>query len=219
MEDDIIIEQEDVKVIGGDFAIQSANLQNIKHIEIAEAGNYCISPTVGVAIYKQQSAPIVDFRTFTSKSNKELIKDGYSNINITGQYNSTTDKTEMQITAIRKRSPQRQTISEIEDLTVDSFDTVRSGQSLYDFAVWKYGTVEGIAKLSRDNGLKYDSDVVQGQELEYSSGTGNQDVKDFFTRNNIIPISNIDNQKVVLSLIFEDGNNFIFEDGNNFILE
>jgi hypothetical protein len=219
MEDDIIIEQEDVKVIGGDFAIQSANLQNIKHIEIAEAGNYYISPTVGVAIYKQQSAPIVDFRTFTSKSNKELIKDGYSNINITGQYNSTTDNTELQITALRKKSPDRQTISEVEDLTPNSSDVVRDGQSLYDFAIWKYGTVEGIAKLSRDNGLKYDSAIEQGDVLIYSNRTGNQDVKDFFTRNNIIPISNIENQKVTLSLIFEDGNNFIFEDGNNFILE
>jgi len=97
-------------------------------------------------------------------------------------------------------------------------DKIRYGQTIFDFCVWKYGTIQEIIKLVADNGLNYSADVKQGVELSIENDFGNEDIKDFFTINNFIPSSEVKND-VITNFVFEDLENYVFEDGENFIFE
>lgn len=96
-------------------------------------------------------------------------------------------------------------------------DNIRFGQTIFDFCVWKYGTLQQIGRLVTDNNINYDANVIQGQELSYSEDFGNEDIKDYLEVNNYIPTN--DNTNTPENFIFEDSENYIFEDDNNYIFE
>lgn len=99
-------------------------------------------------------------------------------------------------------------------------DNIRFGQTIFDFCVWKYGTLQQISRLVLDNDLKYDANVVQGQELAYNEDFGNEDIKDYLNINGFIPINDLASRlPLEFGFIFEDGNNFIFEDENDYFFE
>ena len=108
-ENDIIIENDDVLIVDGDFSIQNANNQNIKHICIAQPGNYIGAPSVGARIYKMQNDNFNDFREILSTIAQQLKKDGY---NYPDFINETTDPDNAQLTVTAKRvlSPKREVI-------------------------------------------------------------------------------------------------------------
>ncbi len=109
-ENDILIEPDDMQVIEGDFFISNANSQNIKHILIASPGNYLLTPSLGVDLYKLQNSSFVDFRPFVSKVKSELRKDGYDNTLITGSGDNVQDKAFLEVTADRVTIAPRQTV-------------------------------------------------------------------------------------------------------------
>lgn len=108
-ENDIIIEPGDVKIVDGDFAIETANNQNIKHLCIANPGDFKIFPGIGSRLYAMQNNPINDFTIILSRIRSELINDGYKNPNITGKQNE-LNKTGLEVSAERKKRPNRKII-------------------------------------------------------------------------------------------------------------
>lgn len=108
-ENDILIENTDVAITGGDFDIQDCNNQNVKHLLIADAGNYIISPSLGVGIYRMQNEVVSDFREIFAKIGDQLKKDGYKYPEYTGE-NTSGDAVNLEITAIREKIPKRNTI-------------------------------------------------------------------------------------------------------------
>jgi hypothetical protein len=110
LENDIIIENTDVQIsVSGDFDIQSANNQNIKHICIAHPGNYPVSPSVGAMIDQFQNDNVTDLRTVLNTVAKELKKDGYSYPDF---YNQSIDPEDLSISISAKRIaiPKREVI-------------------------------------------------------------------------------------------------------------
>lgn len=108
-ENDIMIENDDVKVVNGDFDIRDVNEQNIKHILIAQPGQFISSPSVGAMIWKLQNENITDFREVIRAVASELIKDGYSY----PDFINTTESLEnikLVITAKRNAEPKREVI-------------------------------------------------------------------------------------------------------------
>ncbi len=105
-ENDIIIEQTDVQILNGDFDVQDANNQNIKHLLIGKPGDYKIFPSVGVGIYYMQNADLNNFSVTLSKIREQIIKDGYKNPDISGRQTGDV-KSELEITAIRKGYPDK----------------------------------------------------------------------------------------------------------------
>jgi len=108
-ENDIIIEA-DLQILNGDFNIFSANEQNIKHILISSPGNFLLTPSLGVDIYRQQNASFVDWRPLVSKIKSELKKDGYDNTKISGVADNKTDKSSLNVLSDRITIAKRQTI-------------------------------------------------------------------------------------------------------------
>jgi hypothetical protein len=98
-------------------------------------------------------------------------------------------------------------------------ETVRYGQSIFDFCIWKYGTLQQVVKLCRDNNLNYDVDIYQGDILEYFSTFGNNLIKTFFETTGKIPVSNVENVEVLDDFLFEDSENYLFEDDTQKIFE
>lgn len=216
---DIIIENNDVIIENGDFAIREATQQNFMHIIIADGGNYKTAQTVGVGIYKFQNAPVTDGRVFNKTIKTQLKADGYQNINIYGQYEESTNETQLKVEGVRVNAAPRQTLDSDGTYTSPEYDYVREGQTLYDFCVWKYGTIQEIKRLMTDNNLTLSGGVITGQRLLYYKDAGNEDVKSYYRINKIIPTSGVTNIRDDNNYIFEDDNSFIFEDGNNYIFE
>lgn len=109
-ENGILIEPNDMQVVDGDFFISNANSQNIKHILIASAGNYLLTPSLGVDLYKLQNSSFTDYRPFVAKVKSELKKDGYDNSLITGYGDNASNEAFLEVTADRVTIPLRQTI-------------------------------------------------------------------------------------------------------------
>jgi len=110
IETDILIEPTDVKIVNGDFLIGNSNNENIKHLCICNPGQFLISPTIGVGIYRYQNAPAVDARQLNARIREQLKNDGYDSIKTTGQTDNRTSETYLQITAERVKKPNRQEI-------------------------------------------------------------------------------------------------------------
>lgn len=108
-ENDIMIENTDVAIISGDFDIQDVNSQNIRHILIAQPGDYPVCPSIGATIQKFQNDNIVDLRQVLSTIAQELGKDGYAYPDF---YNQTqeTENVQMTISAKRITIPKREVI-------------------------------------------------------------------------------------------------------------
>lgn len=106
IETDILIEP-DLKISEGDFWIETSTNENIKYLLIANPGNFLASPVVGVGIYKYQNAAIQDARDLNNSIKTQLKNDGYSDIQITGQFNRATQSTELKVTAERITKPLR----------------------------------------------------------------------------------------------------------------
>ena len=64
--------------------------------------------------------------------------------------------------------------------------TVKYNQNIFDACIDKYGSIAYVAQFIKENSLKYDSLIVQGQEL-ITQEKGNENVKDFYSRNKIVP--------------------------------
>ncbi len=58
MANDILLENNDLKITGGDLAIGYSDEQHIEQITVANKGDYKQYPVVGVAITKMLNAPI-----------------------------------------------------------------------------------------------------------------------------------------------------------------
>ena len=108
-EQDIIIET-DLVIQGGDIKIGNANQQNIKHLLIAEKGNYIMNPTVGAGVYRLTNAPINDLRSISATIKNTLITDGYSNIEMNGEFDDKTNQTSLDILAIRIKISENRTV-------------------------------------------------------------------------------------------------------------
>jgi len=77
---------------------------------IASPGNYLLTPSLGVDMYKLQNSAMVDFRPFVSKVKSELRKDGYDNTLITGFGENENNEAFLEISSDRVTAPVRQTI-------------------------------------------------------------------------------------------------------------
>ena len=110
IETDILIEPTDFKVVLGDMYIGDSNNENIKHLCIANPGQFVISPIIGAGLYYMQNLAVNDGRTLAASIREQLRKDGYDEVRITGQSDAATSETNLQITATRTRKPQRLTI-------------------------------------------------------------------------------------------------------------
>ena len=109
-ETDILIEPMDFKIVLGDMFIGDSNNENIKHLCIANPGQFVISPIIGAALYRMQNTSVNDGRGLAAFIREQLRNDGYDEIRITGQSDAKTSETNLQITAVRTRKPQRLTI-------------------------------------------------------------------------------------------------------------
>lgn len=98
---DIIIDPTDVKIKDGDFDLQDANSQNLKHILIANPGDFLISPKIGGRINNSINYPSTDFRDFVANISRTLQNDGYSEVNVSGEHKL------IQVDARRIKNPKR----------------------------------------------------------------------------------------------------------------
>jgi len=100
-------------------------------------------------------------------------------------------------------------------------EKVRYGQTIFDICVWKYGTLNEISRLVRDNSSGYDISLLQGDDILINpdNAAGMYPVKLFFNRNSLIPTSGVDNLRIINNFVYADGNNLVFKDGNNFIFK
>jgi len=64
-----------------------------------------------------------------------------------------------------------------------------SRQTIFDVCIWKYGTLQEISRLVRDNSMNYDNELTPGDQITYTSGIGLERNKRFFERNFLIPSS------------------------------
>ena len=73
---------------------------------------------------------------------------------------------------------------------------VKGRQTLWDIAIQEYGSIEGVEQLIADNpGLvDYESNLVAGTLLKVKSDAVDKDVVDFFTKNELEPISALDGE-------------------------
>jgi len=62
-------------------------------------------------------------------------------------------------------------------------------QTIFDVALWKYGTLQQIAKLVRDNDIFFDYNPPTGTSFSFFLNFGNEDHKEFYVKNNLIPVS------------------------------
>jgi len=67
--------------------------------------------------------------------------------------------------------------------------TTISEQTIFDVVLWKYGTLQQISKLVRDNNITYDYLPPVGTQMSFFANFGNEDYKNYFERNNFIPVS------------------------------
>jgi hypothetical protein len=109
LENDIIIENTDAIVVNGDFSVQDANNQNIKHICYAQPGNYIGAASVGAMIWKFQNSEFNDFREVLSAIAQELKKDGYEYPDFINESND-PESLEMTVTAKRISIPKREVL-------------------------------------------------------------------------------------------------------------
>lgn len=63
------------------------------------------------------------------------------------------------------------------------------GQSVKDICLMVYGSINQIGQLIEDNGYKLDSLPTPGTDIIYDENLGNDVIKNFYTRKNIIPTS------------------------------
>lgn len=67
-------------------------------------------------------------------------------------------------------------------------DSVQEGQSIFDIAEERFGTIEEIFEIIDQNGFTFNTLINSGQKLNISNyGIGDEDIKDYYKRNNIRP--------------------------------
>lgn len=67
-------------------------------------------------------------------------------------------------------------------------DVVIEGQSIYDITIERYGTLEEIFEIIKTNGFTFNTLLNSGQKLNISNfGLGDEEIKDYYKRNNIKP--------------------------------
>jgi len=64
-------------------------------------------------------------------------------------------------------------------------NTIRENQSVYDFCIWKYGSLDFLSKIIIDNGLNFDELIPVGSEIKTDSAIGNKAIKSQFKTQNI----------------------------------
>jgi hypothetical protein len=88
---------------------------------------------------------------------------------------------------------------------------VKKRQSVYDACIMVYGTITKLNDFLKENDFKADETIVQGQEIVYNSGAGNERIKAKYTKEDITPISS--EVVPVKDIEFMDGETFRFMDG------
>lgn len=79
-------------------------------------------------------------------------------------------------------------------------------QTLWDIAIQEYGTVEAVFDLLSDNpSLTINTALIAGQQLIISSPVMNQDVYDYFKKNNLNPVSDVRDVSEITDGAFTDG--------------
>lgn len=68
-------------------------------------------------------------------------------------------------------------------------DKSRENQSIFDFCVWKYGSLEFISNLVFENDLKFDDVLQTSTELKTNELIGIENVKKSFKESLKVPIS------------------------------
>lgn len=89
------------------------------------------------------------------------------------------------------------------------------GQSVKDICLMVYGSINQIGQLIEDNGYKLDSFPTPGTDIIYDENLGNDVIKNFYTRKNIIPSSYI-NEMLCGTFTYIDETCFLFIDGTKF---
>jgi hypothetical protein len=68
---------------------------------------------------------------------------------------------------------------------------VKSRQTIFDVTIQEFGTLENLRDVVLANDLNFNDFLAQGTVLEVDAeGKGNEDVKDFYKLNEIIPQNN-----------------------------
>lgn len=68
---------------------------------------------------------------------------------------------------------------------------VKSRQTVFDVTIQEFGTLEKLRDVVLANDLNFNDFLEQGTVLQIdSTGKGNEDVKDFYRLNGIIPQNN-----------------------------
>jgi len=63
---------------------------------------------------------------------------------------------------------------------------VKEGQTILDVALQEYGSIESLQDFLTDNGLDWNSDLREGQEVEINTaGRGNAMIREYFVANSI----------------------------------
>lgn len=67
-------------------------------------------------------------------------------------------------------------------------ESVGQGQSIFDITLERFGTIEEVFEIIDSNGFTFNTLLNSGQQLNISNfGKGNEDIKDFYKRDNIRP--------------------------------
>jgi len=70
-------------------------------------------------------------------------------------------------------------------------ETVKCNQTIADFCIEKYGTLENLNDLINDNLLKFDATLITGQSLSVNEKLGNKEIKNEFKILKYSPITNL----------------------------
>lgn len=72
---------------------------------------------------------------------------------------------------------------------------VLNKQTIYDIAVQEYGSVEGVIQIIKDNaGVNLQTGLATGQILKITAAPINKAVVNYFTNNNLKPVSGETNE-------------------------
>lgn len=81
---------------------------------------------------------------------------------------------------------------------------VQNNQSIIDICILSYGDLSYLPKLINDNNISYTENLRVGDEIVIVEGVGNNNVKNNFIKENIIP-ANKYNLKPIEYLHYLDG--------------
>jgi len=94
-----------------------------------------------------------------------------------------------------------------------------NNQTIYDFCVWKYGTIAMLPKLKKDNSFIFGTETP-GSNLKFDENLRNLKVSDNFIKLSVIPCSTVNfilENELSMLFIDSDSINFVDTDSMNFV--